>query len=101
MEFKPKTPEIILENTLPRMYENWEDFHFWWSPYVLATGVKELEITDYGNGTITLYKIRWSFVLIERYKIGNPGSIGIPKPSQIRLFRFIKNWWKSIGNPAS
>ena len=68
MDFEKPTVQVTKINELPRMYENWTDFHFWWESWIRATKNQTVSIIDYGSGVVTETTVEWQFVL-NRLKI--------------------------------
>lgn len=98
MEYKKPTVQITKINELPRMYDNWNEFYFWWHPWVLSTGAKEISVVDYGSGVVTEHKIEWCHALImAHYGDKNP-RMNLPSVPQVKMLRWLKSFWELLGH---
>lgn len=93
MEHEKPTVQITKINELPRMYENWNDFYFWWEPWVSATGLPEISIFDYGTGVVTEYIVSWAFVRKTVQKTPNFKPTKYFAFTKIRTLQFLRDFW--------
>ena len=100
MNLKPISPTTTLTNALPKMYDNWQEFFTYWSPWVLATNQKHLTLTQWENGIVNQYEIDWSHVLIMCHYEKDFYPFASCTGKQFELFKFLRNFWRKVGLPA-
>lgn len=100
MDLKPISPTTTLTNALPKMYDNWQEFYKYWSPWVLTTGQRHLSITQLENGVINIYEIDWKFVVIECHRIPSFWPFVFPAWRHIKLYWFLYDFWKTVAPKA-
>lgn len=96
MEFQKPVVQVTKVNELPRMYDSWTDFYYWWHPWVLASGEKTLTIVDYGTGVITESVITWSHVTIMCVQERSILTSNLPNLRQYRVLKWMKVQWDKI-----